>query len=142
MWYIFFVLKDPRNCNLRIILVWSFFCSIREKAPMRIDLWKAILLLNLLFGYYRIPKREGGRGLERLLLTSAMKIKKNQIELYHSTWDEKLSQNHLKNITWKFFVIEIYAFESCIKGEPTIYRPDIENLISQKLQITSQSSLL
>lgn len=73
-----FVLKEPRNCNLRIILVWSFFCSIREKAPMCIDLWKAVLLLNLVFGYYRIPKREGGRGLERLLLTSAIFVVNKQ----------------------------------------------------------------
>ena len=64
-----------------------------------------------------------------------MKIKRNQIQLYHSIEDEKLSKNHLKTITWKFLVFEIYAFECCIKTGPAIYRPVTESKISQKLMV-------
>lgn len=58
-----------------------------------------------------------------------MKVKKNQIQLYHSVEDKKVSKSHLKTITWEFHVCEIYTFESCMKSEPRFYRLDTESVI-------------
>ena len=69
------------------------------------DLLRAILLLNLFFGDYRVPKKEGDKfwgisngfaDVSRFLGRQKGKVKKNQIQLYHSIEDEKLSKN-LKN---------------------------------------------
>ena len=69
------------------------------------DLLRAILLLNLVFGYYRIPKKEGDKfwgisngfvDVSKFLGLQKGKVKKNQIQLYHSIEDQKLSKN-LKN---------------------------------------------
>ena len=108
------------------------------------DLLKAIFLLHLVFGYYRIAKSEGGQFLglwkgfcwnQQILWSAKNESQKNQFQLYHSIEDEKLSKNHLKTITWKFHAFELCAFESCIKLGPAIYRPDTESVISQKLLV-------
>ena len=46
---------------------------------------------------------------------------------------QKLCKNHLKTITQQFLVFDICSFEISIQPKPRFYRPDTENLTSQKL---------